>query len=348
MKILSILSLGLLVSMLSCTDPKEVNPKMEQTKVYSVGIRYTPNNTPVATLWKDGKRTSLSDTTRSAEANGLFVKGSDEYVVGFVSGEGNHRIAALWKNGVVTLLSDGNYDAVANSVFVSGSDVYVAGFESKATLNRNLARLWKNGVLVNLSDSDLECEANDVYVSGSDIYVVGFETLSSGFKVATIWKNSVTTYLTTASYAAANSIYVSGQDVYVVGEEHDDEGKSVAKLWKNGLLTNLSDGSKNEFASSIVVNGADVYILVSEFNEAQYNITSRVLKNGSPTVLPPSNRLNAIAVSGSDIYGVGSGEVGTSTVARYWKKEAADAAFISTNILSNTKLNDIYVNKEIE
>ena len=91
----------------------------------------------VAKLWINGIAQNLTDGTRNAEANSVYVSGNDVYVAGY-----DGDVPNLWKNGIAQILN-----VAANSVFVSGNDVYVAGNN-----DGYVATLWKNGVAQNLTN----------------------------------------------------------------------------------------------------------------------------------------------------------------------------------------------------
>ena len=75
------------------------------------------------------------------------------------------------------------------------------------------------------------------------------------------WKNGVSTVLTdgtTDSRVSSISVfcffYLSGSDIYVAGYEEKENGITrIAKYWKNGVAIVLSDGTMNNYATSIFV-----------------------------------------------------------------------------------------------
>lgn len=154
---------------------------------------------------------------------------------------------------------------------------------------------------------------------GVNIYATGSWD-SNGNKVLRYWKNGIPVILTnSAKLSDANSIstsgiVVSGNDVYVCGNDFNEYSKtSAATYWKNGVLVEVGDTSKNSFANSIAVSGADVYVAGYEewynaisqftFNQAVY------WKNGSPVILGDtlSNSIaQSIFVAGNDVYVVGT------------------------------------------
>ena len=196
--------------------------------------------------------TDLAGKADGIEVNGLFVSGSDVYVVG-QDKFGEEPTAMLWKNGIAEPLSDGSKPARANSVFVSGNDVYVAG-------SYDGVALWKNKILSKYTN-DSHSGAYSVFVSGNDVYVAGWDSQS-----ATLWKNGVAEKLTDGSNpASARSVFVSGNDIYVVGSARRGS-KVVAMLWtKRGESgswesKNLTDGSRDAYANSIYVIDNHIYI----------------------------------------------------------------------------------------
>ena len=257
----------------------------------------------VAKIWKNGVATSLTNGLSDAEANSVYVLGTDVYVAGY---DGN--VAKVWKNGGPTSLTNGSTIAAAHSVYVSGTDVYVAGYEYTGT--KSVAKIWKNGVSTSLSNGLNYAEATSVYVSGTDVYVAGHDG-----NVAKIWKNGVAISLTNGSnYAEAKSVYIMGTDVYVAGYEG-----SVAIVWKNGVATSLTNGSNNAGAYSVYVSGNDVYVAGAE-NGPSHGI-AKVWINGIETSLPGDHAFS-VYVDGTDVYVAGYEDF-FSTVGTVWKNGVA-------------------------
>jgi hypothetical protein len=116
-------------------------------------------------------------------------------------------------------------------------------------------------------------------------------------------------------------------DVYVAGYEVNGSGVGVAKYWKNGQAIALTDGTKNAWASSIVVVGSDVYVAGSEVTADRNSVIAKYWKNGILIALNDASKrgyASCIAVSGSDVYVAGylnnpntPGDYGPHAV--YWK-----------------------------
>jgi hypothetical protein len=310
----------------------EVNPYGDK-EVYVAG--YEKNGTKdVAKVWKNGVATSLANGSNDAQANSVFVSGTDVYAAGYEK-KGEKFVAKVWKNGVATTLTKGPNDARANSVYVSGTNVYVAGYESNGT--KSVAKVWKNGVAVSLTNGSNDAIAYSVFVSGIDVYVAGYEKTGPQ-SVAKVWKNGVATSLTNGSYnghpsitysAQAKSVYVSSTDVYVAGYERNGGLTNIAKVWKNGVATSLSPNSKGCYPGSVYVSGTDVYVAGSE-NIGVYTggdwYSAIVWKNGVSTALTNYTRKAeafSVYVSGEDVYVAGEEKKLGKYIAKVWKNGVA-------------------------
>ena len=334
-----IFSVGLFVLISSCSKKDNAKPSdpvkppivvppdpVKTNDVYVAGWDYNNKMYSVATIWKNGVATVLTDGTADrAEANSVYVSGTDVYVAGIDGGK-----CIVWKNGIPTVLASDLYSSVY-SVFVSGSDVYVSGFSS------GLATIWKNNIATRLTGGPEFSRAYSVFVSGTDVYAVGYEYNKDKKCVAMIWKNGIATRLSDGTrQAIAKSVFVSGNDVYVAGTENvdpadkylagnEDAGvsvlpRSIVKIWKNGIAANLTSGDKQAIANSIFVNGADVFVAGYEYNG---NTSNSVLwKNMKPTNLNSGTQgkvrlssANAVFVYKEEVYIAGNDGV----TAKTWK-----------------------------
>lgn len=88
-------------------------------EVYMAGRAYNASSKTVAKYWKATSQAvtglDLTDGVDNAEANGIFVLGTDVYIVGYDS-KGNST-AKYWKNGTATNLATGTPTS-ANAIFV--------------------------------------------------------------------------------------------------------------------------------------------------------------------------------------------------------------------------------------
>lgn len=100
----------------------------------------------VIKIWKNGIADNLTDGTKQAIGNSLFVSGSNIYVAGYEN-DGIICTASVWKNKIAASAGSGLYKKVgiinANSVFVHNDDLYVVVNEGFT------AKTWKNMFTVN-------------------------------------------------------------------------------------------------------------------------------------------------------------------------------------------------------
>ncbi len=272
----------------------------------------------IATYWKNGIATPLTDGTNDAFTSAITVIDDDIYVAGYDEPNGT-KIPTYWKNGIATHLTTSS--GIANDIIVVGDDIYVAGFSN------NGATYWKNGIATPLTDGTLDSDASAITVVGDDVYVVGNKGKNDGMTkyVAMYWKNGIGTPLTDGSnHAFAIAITVVGDDVYITGNESNGT-KHVAKYWKNGIATPLTDGTQSAGAGAITVVNDDVYIAS----------TGGYWKNGIATPITKGGGFVGMTVVGDAVYVAGNKQKNTGhRVATYWKNGTAinfvpDAVFNS-------------------
>ena len=283
-----------------------VNPAIAaNTTIYIAGFAsLTSNNdVQVAEEWQLNPGTPTATTTvlsipsgmTNTQANAMAVSGSDVYVAGYGWGS-TDRSAVYWSNnGAATILPSSMTFSQANGIAVSSGNVYVAG----GTWNSNgdgSAVLWVNGTATTLSP--LPCGggsviygANGVAVSGGNVYVAGYSECGS-IEAAVYWLNNGAAIALpypkgdVNNYADALGILASGSDVYVAG---------------GSLMSALQFGSENNAAYWI--NGMPITLyLPSDSANSPAN--------------PASGQASGIALSGSDVYVVGT--VFAPYNAEYW------------------------------
>jgi hypothetical protein len=317
-------------------------------KVYAVGYE-NPGDAfsrpRTAALWIDGVRKSLTDGTKDAKANAIFLTSSDVYAVGHES-NGTKNVAKIWKNDVGTSLTDGSKNAVATDVFVNGTDVYVVGYEAYGILSgEELTKpvLWKNGVAnyLPIDGNNGLTLATSIAVSGNDVYVAGTERLIvNGFYsfTAKLWKNGVATVVSSANQITFCKavVAVSGNDVYTGCLEQLINGNINFTTKKNGVAIGTLTGLVLSSAWGFTVTGSDVYLAAKKANG--YNA---VYKNGvevsSISLSSSLVNLNSIVVSGNDIYVSGPGGSTTNFLRAIYTKNGV-VTDLSTAVKSSEVL----------
>jgi hypothetical protein len=178
------------------------------------------------------------------------------------------------------------------------------------------------------------------------VYVAG-ASLNGNSSIATLWKNNVPVYLTTANqgYSSAGKVFVLGSDVYVAGTEAVAASFQVARIWKNGVGTTLSDPNIKGGASDVFVSGNDVYVSGYEIIGGYYK--ARLWKNGLSIPLPIGTQHSiayCVYVSGNDVYVGGytttSSPLGNASLPTIWKN---NIPIYYTNIINGNTINSIAV-----
>lgn len=282
---------------------------------------------------------SMPSGMTNSQANAIAISGSDVYVAGTASNS-TTETAVYWLNGAATILPSSMTISEAGAIAVSGGNVYVTGLEENSP-GSGTAVLWVNGAATTLSPPGgmAYSDAGAIAVSGSNVYVAGVAWNTDSDESAVLWVNGVATLLPmpgglTGDYYA-EGIAVSGGDVYVSGLTDSSADIDTAISWvNNGAATTLpippNDTAGNYGAGGITVSGSNVYVAGSGTNGATGDTNAAYWINGTPTTLPmpsdltdspASSYASGIAVSGSDVYAVGSlvdSTAGVGQTAAYW------------------------------
>jgi hypothetical protein len=220
---------------------------------------------------------------------------------------------------------------------------YIVGYQSNGSMN--VVKYWKDGVAASLSDGTKNEEALSIFVSGTDVYAAGFSDDAPGSlyddptKMPEYWKNGVAVPLNVVYFGGAvsgtngiaNSIFVQGGNVYVAGYEEDGSCNDyAAAIWVNGGAPTILSIPYNEDAqanSVFVTESGDVYV-AGERNVMGANANQVTLwLNGAESAVTDGSaqvEANSVFVSGSDVYICG-GEFNSTTLnwaAVYWKNGA--------------------------
>lgn len=221
-----------------------------------------------------------SGTKYNTNTNGIAVLNQDVYVSGNDCGD-----ACYWKNG--TRYGLAYLDDYATNICVSNNDVYVSGNSGQEIINNSwttgqYAVYWKIGANKTILGTG---RTFDIAVTNNDVYVVGANN-----NKAVYWKNG--TQMELPEGIVAKSIQISEQDVYIVGNNNNS-----AICWKNGTAMYLTYQDYITEATSVFVDGKDVYV-AGIVSKTGLNHKAVYWKNGEYVVLPFSDT----NYSSTDIY----------------------------------------------
>lgn len=124
----------------------------------------------------------------------------------------------------------------------------------------------------------------------------------------------------------------TGYDIYIAGYQVNGVGQSVATYWKNGVRVELTDGSRDAWATDIFVSeNNDVYVLGEETDvDATGQPTNNIVywENGQRTIVATdATDAFSIFVKNSDVYVLGrlGGPGFSQGDAKYWKNGVASS-----------------------
>ncbi len=315
-------------------DPDLATPVLKS--IYICGYEINESGRNVAKYWKDEVEFVLSSGGTDAQAQALWIDGTDVHCVGNrKTGTNSSSLPVRWKNGnEVPLSTVAMPFSNATDIFIDGSDIYIVGYERNAD-GVNVAKLWINDEVTNLSDGITQAKALAVFVDDGNVHVVGTQNNSEfdNTPVAIHWLNGVPDELTNAETdALAFDVAVSNGNVYICGEVVANDGtdeSSNKMLWINGVAQYTPIVGEGSSAYGMAKVGSDVYMAGYD---ASTGCQSGYWKNGGFTVLCPDMSFNQneqkcwkIAVDNNDVYVTGTRghSGGSSLVGQYWKNGVA-------------------------
>ncbi|MDR0498660.1 MAG: hypothetical protein LBH03_02850 [Holophagales bacterium] len=110
---------------------------------------------------------------------------------------------------------------------------------------------------------------------------------------AALWKDGVLQQLSPKGESDAVAVSVSGDDVYVGGKFSNN-----SNIWHNGRM--MFDGMGNKDLTCMFVSGKDIYTTLWAYDDGTPK--SHLWKNGQISALPDGYEINAVFVSGDDVY----------------------------------------------
>jgi hypothetical protein len=322
-KIYTLIIVTYIAIMGACSKDDTVASTENQTPetIYIAGYKYNSTlGIRVATVWKNGVPTTLSNSTNGSEVRGMVVIGQDVYCIGYQYDQANVLRGMYWKNGQEIPLPNtgvgGIYKttgicALGNDVYVSGNDtgfinIGIGGFQY------DRAVLWKNAqpaIFLNTPNNDpnepfLSAQTTCIFASGNKI-TIGGKVLQGTVYKGTYWQTDLAgANKTEVNLTQDNYIYGItniGNDVYSLGNMGNKP-----KYWKNSTALALSDDNIRTDTGNIIAIGTDTYAVGSEVTTAGYkpkywkNTTGVYLNQGTDT------EATCITNNGTDIYIAGN------------------------------------------
>ncbi len=308
--------------------------------IYAGGYCDDVSGKYVPGYWKNGAWVGLvppQETSADWEVGSLVVMGGSVYAsanADYYETAPDPPIATngYWKDGswvALPLPAAPDGGVVDSLVVTAGGDVYAGGCSytlGEEGSSTNVPGYWKDGVwqgLTGPSGTD-SGEVTCLAVSGSDVYAGGwcevYAGSGNGNHVAGYWLDGTWTTLspsTSTDWWNIVSLVVSGGNVYAAGNDQGNDTPECPGFWRNGAWTALEPLSfaYNCAATSLAVSSGVVY--VGGYTCGYFTTIPGYWKSGVWTGFTPfSNSVNsyqaeaevdAIAVSGTDVYAGGKG-----------------------------------------
>jgi len=233
----------------------------------------------------------------------LAVSGSDLYAGGYFTNAGGSTVnyIAKWNGSTWSPLGSGMNDWVY-ALAVSGSELYAGGqFTMAGGLAANCIAKW-NGSAWSPLGSGMSSNVYALAVSGSELYAGGYFTNAGGVAANYIakWNGSAWSALGSGMgpwyyFITVNALAVSGSDLYCGGVFYTAGGVAASLIakWDGSAWSGLGSGMMGD-----------------------YRISER------PSV-------NALAVSGSDLYAAGFFASAGGKISCYAAKAVVNPPFLT-------------------
>lgn len=153
--------------------------------VFVAGRYRKYGGTWIASVWKNGKITDVTDGSNEARLYDVFVQGDDIYLTGYEINDDIGTQGKYWKNGISYVLENRNSEnIVPHQISVNGNDIFVVGTGFGGA--GQTAQYWKNGVQTILPSTPAPVNyGHAIATTDSHVYIGG--TLDNQ---PTVWKNS--------------------------------------------------------------------------------------------------------------------------------------------------------------
>ena len=216
----------------------------------------------------------------------------------------------FYKNGRDTVLRDINGNELSGYFYIYNDTSYVLGVLKSGTSSSTM--LWKNGVATTIPNITPQMAVTNFVISGNDRYFLCREESGTGantVRTFKLWKNGLLTTISSDVLTYVSRVIVSGTDVYILAQYGNMfTPNPKIRVCKNGVWESwfgMSNGWVEAFG--FAVNNGDVYVAGKD--QTPSGTYATIWKNGTPTHLNTGNFYswaNDVAVSGSDVYVVGT------------------------------------------
>ena len=294
----------------SCTND---DPTPSDNTVHLAGFVTTNGGRPVASYWKNGVYTDLTNDSIDSNVSSLSVDGSSVLIGGNIRPHITASRAVIWQNGTESVLDEAFGDPMV------------------ASRNNNLFGVWhangewvfhKNGTSQPLIDTAYEFAPMAMTLDGDELFTSGYSASVPPSppnyvspQHAQYWKNDQLIFRE-SEVTNGLSIFVHQNDVYMAGILYGPGNlTSVACYWKNGKRVDLTDGSGVAIARSVFVTNTHVYVAGMIDNQAVYWRDSEVVTLAAPG--GTFSIANSIVARGTDVHVAGS----ENGYPAYWKND---------------------------
>lgn len=206
----------------------------------------------VATFWKNGIPTNISDLTKDATAINMQVQNNE---ISVVYKEDNTTTPAskfdikLWKNNQVSVIISDNFSVTDYEIVLfNNNDIFTLSFSSENSISK--IRNFKNSTENTVTNGANFSFSTSMIVDNNDVYIGGYENInatSSSTKIAKIWKNGQATTLSDGiSNEQVLKLFFFENKIYAIGT-------NTNSFWIDNVRKPLQPIANSDLTDIVVV-----------------------------------------------------------------------------------------------